>query len=190
MIVAITGAAGFVGRNLAPALAARGARVRALVQRRVRPALVGADRAPEGSVEQVLADVLHPHSLQAAIAGADVVFHLAARISVLGDPGGWVRRVNVEGTRNVVNACLAAGVRRLVHFSSVHALSPHPREDIVDEDRPLYDEERAFPYERSKAMGEREVIEGVARGLDAVIINPTALLGPHDFGPSRLVHGI
>jgi dihydroflavonol-4-reductase len=93
-------------------------------------------------------------------------------------------RTNVMGTRNVVAACRAAKVRRLVHFSSIHALDPHPSGDPVDERRPLYDRAEASPYQRSKARGEAEVLAGAAAGLDAVIVSPTGVFGPYDHGPS------
>src|SRR5207237_8277691 len=74
---------------------------------------------------------------------------------------------------------------RLCHFSSIHALSPEPRNGTVDEARPLA-EKSWLPDDRSKAGGEREIKKGVERGLDAVTVNPTAVLGPHDYRPSPL----
>ena len=78
------------------------------------------------------------------------------------------RDVNVEGTRNVVQACRRAGVRRLVHFSSVHAYHQVPLDQPIDETRPLADVASAMAYDRSKAQGEAEVMAGVGQGLDAV----------------------
>ncbi len=177
--VTVTGATGHIGANL----------VRALVEggRKVRTLLHGDARALDGlDVERVPGDVLDPESLRKAFAGADVVYHLAARISVTGDPDGMVHRTNVEGPRNVSRACLAAGVRRLVHFSSIHAFRQEPLDQPLDETRAPAQTRRSLAYDRSKATGEQEVLRAVAEGLDAVIVNPSGVIGPYDFRPSRM----
>ena len=177
-ITVVTGAAGHVGGVLVRALQARGRAVRALVHhdRRALERLV---------LETVAGDVRDPASLRRAFAGADVVYHAAAHISLRMNDGQRLHAVNVLGTRNVVEACLHAGVRRLIHFSSIHALQQEPLDVPVDESRPRVDERHAIPYDRSKAAAEREVERGLARGLDAVILNPTAIVGPHDYRPSH-----
>jgi dihydroflavonol-4-reductase len=178
MKVAVTGASGHIGANLVRVLVGRGDQVRALVH--------GDELGLDGvAIEKVAADVRDLSSLQKAFAGIEWVFHLAARISIAPGDAALVEAVNVGGTSNVVEACLGAGVKRLVHFSSIHALSPDPREAIVDETRPLA-ARSWLPYDRSKARAELEVQKGVDRGLDAVIVNPTAVLGPHDYRPSPL----
>ncbi len=179
MKVAVTGAAGHVGGNVVRALLARQHRVRAIVYQDTR-AVDGLD------VEQVRADVLDADQVRRAFDGVEWVFHLAAKVSIEGDPDGSVHRTNVLGTRHVVEACLDRRVKRLVHFSSVHALRNDPYDVPMDEQRPLADEGHAFAYDLSKAGSEREVQAGIKRGLDAVIVNPTAILGPHDFKPSRM----
>ena len=143
------------------------------------PALDGLD------VEFVAVDVLDEQALRRAFDGVDVVYHLAALISVAGDPGGHVRATNVDGVRNVANAALDAGVRRLVHCSSIHAFDLD-LPGVVTEDSPRARSERLPPYDRSKAEGEIELQRVVERGLDAVITNLTGVLGPCDFGPSRM----
>jgi dihydroflavonol-4-reductase len=179
MMVAVTGGSGHVGANLLRALLAEGHRVRTLVHR--------STRAIEGlGVEQVRGDVLDPRSLRELCDGVEVVYHLAALISIDGDRGGRVERVNVEGTENVTMAALGAQVRRLVHASSIHAFDLRPRGQPVDETRPRSDAPGHPPYDRSKAAGERAVRHACGRGLDAVIVNPTGVLGPHDYGPSRM----
>lgn len=178
MTVAVTGASGHVGANLVRTLLAQGRRVRVLIHEESQ-ALMGLD------VERIAGDVRDPAALDRAFAGARAVFHLAARISISGDHGGRVQAVNATGTRNVVAACRRAGAARLVHFSSIHAFSPLPAGPI-DETRALNDVPDALAYERSKVEGERAVLAGVAEGLDAVIVNPTAILGPHDYRPSPM----
>lgn len=181
MVIAVTGAGGHIGVNLVHALLAdperAGHRIRVLVHT-PSPALEGLD------VERMDGDVLDPESLARFTAGADVVYHLAAHITLdRVDPRA--EQVNVQGTRNVVSACKAAGVRRLVHFSSIHALSPYPLSEVVDETRKWADEPDTMPYDLSKASGERAVLAGVEAGLDAVIVNPTGVLGPRQYRPTR-----
>lgn len=177
--VVVTGASGHLGANLVRALLERGAHVRVLVHQD-RRALVGLN------VECVEGDVADPVSVERALAGARVVFHAAGLISLLRTEWPRLEAVNVIGTRNVVDACVKVGVARLVHFSSVHALVQEPLDVPVDETRPLVDSHRCPPYDRSKAAAEREVLRGLERGLDAVILYPTAMIGPHDYRPSHL----
>jgi dihydroflavonol-4-reductase len=139
-------------------------------------------RAIKGlDTEIVPGDICDRDSLDRAFKGAEVVYHLAASISL--SMADWPRLelVNVIGTRNVVEACLHCGVRRLVYFSSIHALVQEPLSKPVDESRPLVTFRYCPPYDRSKAAAEKEVQRGLALGLDAVIINPTAIIGPYDY---------
>jgi dihydroflavonol-4-reductase len=177
-MIVITGVAGLVGANLARALLVQGREVRGLAHRD-RRAVKGLE------IELVEGDVRDPASLLGAFAGAEVVYHLAARISLRMDSWPEVETVNVQGTRNVVEACLECGVRRLVHFSSIHAIVQAPLNLPLDETRPRVSAPNFPPYDRSKALGEAEVLQGVARGLDAVILNPTGIIGPYDFHPSH-----
>jgi len=175
MITVVTGASGHVGANLVRGLLAADRAVRVMVRRDTR----GVDGL---DVERIEGDVRDPESLARAFAGADVVYHCAANISVDGSHGDDLVETNVDGPRNVVEAALEAGIRRLVHFSSIHALSEHPLDQPVTEANGLVaEDEPALPYSRSKAAGQREVLAGVQRGLDAVIINPSSVLGRHDY---------
>jgi dihydroflavonol-4-reductase len=173
-VVVVTGPAGHVGANLVRTLLVSGQPVRALVHHD-RRGLEGLD------VEIVTGDVEDPATLCRAFAGADLVYHTAAHISILMSDWERLAAVNSIGTRNVVDACLQCGVRRLVHFSSVDALEYDPSGKPLDESRPLVDSQRYPPYARSKAAAERQVRQGLARGLDAVILYPSAIIGPHDY---------
>ena len=174
----VTGATGHVGGNLVRLLLQRGHAVRATI--------FEDGRALDGlhAVERVRADVLDPASLDEAIRDAEVVFHLAAVIAIAGKKDR-MRRVNERGARNVAEAALAAGVRRLVHFSSIHAFSHLPGDQPITEDRGPAEPDAMF-YDQTKAAGEREVLAVAARGLDAVILNPTGIIGPHDYKPSHM----
>ena len=179
MKAAITGATGHVGVNLARALLAHGHHVRALVRSDVH-GLEGLD------VERVPGDVRDAASLSKAFRGVEVVFHVAARISIIGADRRQVAEANIDGTRNVIAACRETGVRRLVHFSSIEALDARPLDAPLDEDRPFVDGTTGSPYAVTKVHGEGEVRRAIEDGMDAVILNPTAIVGPFDFKPSFL----
>jgi dihydroflavonol-4-reductase len=101
------------------------------------------------------------------------------------DDGPELEAVNVQGVRNVIRACDDCGVERLIHFSSIHAYVQEPLHEVLDESRPLVSEAmRVPPYDRSKAAGERLVRAAAERGLNTVVLNPTGIIGPCDFGPS------
>lgn len=176
-MILVTGASGLVGGNLVRALLEQGRPVRALVHRDCR-ALAGLD------VETVSADLTDPSSLGGAFRGVKVVYHLASSISINLENWDELERVNVRGTRNVIDACLQNGVRRLVWFGSIHSYDHAPLDSQMDEDRPLLTGDHIPPYERSKALAELETRRSLDRGLDAVILIPTAIVGPFDFRPS------
>lgn len=177
-MIAITGISGFVGGNLARTLISEGRAVRGLI-RHDRRAVEGLDLdLVEGNLQDF-------GSLKRAFEGVDVVYHLAASISLDGD---WsqMEATNIFGTRNVVEACLACEVRRLVHCSSIHAFKQVPLNAPLDEARAMALSPHNPAYDRSKAVAELEVQKGIVKGLDAVIVNPTAIAGPFDFKPSFL----
>ncbi len=177
-MTAVTGATGHVGASLVRALLDDGRTVRA-INRQPGAALAGRD------VEFVVADVLEPDELQRAFEGVDVVYHLAALIAISGDPDGRVRATNVDGVRNAATAALDAGVRRFVHCSSIHAFDLE-RPGVITETSARAVHPHLPAYDRSKAAGEVELLEVVDQGLDAVITNPSGVLGPNDFSPSRM----
>jgi dihydroflavonol-4-reductase len=178
IMIVVTGAAGHVGANLVPALLAQGRPVRVLVHAD-RRAFQGLD------VEVIQGDIRDPESLVKAFENAEVVYHLAARISISQYDWPLLEAVNVAGTRNVVEACRKCGVRRLVHFSTIHSIAQPTADGPVDESDSLV-ESRSYPaYDRSKAAAEGEVRRGIEKGLDAVIISPTGIIGPKDYKPSH-----
>jgi dihydroflavonol-4-reductase len=179
MTVVVTGAAGHLGGNLVRALLSQRRKVRALVHRG-RRALAGLD------VEFCEGDVCDAVSLRRVFQGADVVYHTAAHVSIVGDEWALLEKTNIAGTRNILEAVQACGVRRLVHFSSIHALEQEPLDETLDESRPLATSMRVAPYDRSKAMGDAEVRRAVEQGLNAIILYPTAIIGPYDWRPSHV----
>ncbi|MFC1903875.1 NAD-dependent epimerase/dehydratase family protein [Chloroflexota bacterium] len=178
MKVLVTGASGHIGANLVRSLLIGGRPLRALIHHDAR-ALEGLD------VEVANGSVCDIDSLYKSFQGVEVVYHLAAQISL--SMGDWplFNSVNVTGTENVVKACIKYSVKRLVHFSSIHSLVQEPMDSPIDELRPLVELHDPHPYNRSKANGERAVFKGIDKGLNAIIINPTAVIGPYDYKPSH-----
>jgi dihydroflavonol-4-reductase len=178
MLTAVTGASGHLGVNLTRALISRGRQVRVLSHT--------SNLGLEGlNVDYCRGDVRDVDTLVAAFSGVRVVYHLAAHISLKMNDWRRCSEVNIEGTRNVIEACRRSGVQRLVHFSTIHALRGEPLNVPVDEGRPYVSSPKAPPYDRSKAEGEKLVRRAVDTGLDAVIINPTGVIGPFDYRPSH-----
>ncbi len=178
MFTLVTGASGHVGNNLVRTLLNEGRNVRVLTHN-------NSATLDELDVEKIQGDVRDADSLNAAIKGADAVYHLAAMVSI--ETSGWddLHSINTIGTRNTARACLKNDVRRLVHFSSIDALEQKPVNIPVDEKSPFATSKKHPPYDRSKAAGETEVRLAIENGLNAVIVNPTAVIGPFDFHPSH-----
>lgn len=171
MTVVVTGASGHVGAALVRELIAQRSEVRAIVN--------SDRRAVEGLPLEVRAlDITDRDKVLAAVRGADVVYHAAARLTLESVSDPVAESINVAGTANIVEACRRHGVRRLVHFSTAHALGRGTAELLQDG--------AGLPYERSKAAAEREVLAAAQTDLDAVIVSPCAVLGPHDYKPSHI----
>jgi dihydroflavonol-4-reductase len=178
----VTGATGFLGSHVARVLAEQGAELRLLV----RPtsdlrniADLKADRAQ--------GDLRDPASIEKALSGCDVVFHVAADYRL------WVRdpkemyRSNVEGTRGLLEAARKQGVRRIVYTSSVATMgfgSGSNNGSPADEESPVALADMIGHYKRSKFMAERVAVEAAKSGVDVVIVNPTTPVGERDIKPT------
>lgn len=178
MLMAITGASGFVGLNLVQVLLDQGHQVRA-IDRMKSPHL---DRP---GVSWMDGDVLDPDSMKRALEGADQVFHLVAKIT-LAEQDEFAWTLNTKGVRNVAEAALTNGVRRMVHCSSIAAFDQFLCGGHMDETSPRSTDPKLPVYDRSKYAGEQELREVIAKGLDGVICNPTGVYGPIDYSFSRI----
>jgi len=175
-MIVITGATGHIGNVLVRQLLEKGEKVKVLV-------LPGEDLTPiKGlDVEKAEGDIRNLESLVKAFRGADIVFHLAAVISILPGRKKLLQEVNVIGTRNVVEACVKCGVRRLVYTSSIHALFKEPPPQFIDETIPFDPDNIVGEYAKSKVRATLEVLKGLEKGLDVVVACPTGVMGPYDY---------
>ena len=178
MKIAVTGASGHIGNCLVRELKERGAFIRVLVHK-------FRNNVDEIDVEIIQGNLLEPESLLSLCTGVDVVFHLAAQIAIENRSSSQVYETNVTGTKNIIKAAKHAGVKKFIHFSSIHTFQTGSLTLPLDESCPMVDSSKTV-YEFTKAEGEREVLKAVREGLDAVILNPTAVIGPFDFRGSLL----
>lgn len=176
MNVLVTGANGFLGSWLCRRLQDDGHRVFALVRQTSDLSELEGVR-----YEKVFGDVTDRASLDRAFQGMDAVFHLAGLIAYKKSELERMKRINVEGTRNVVEACLAAKVPRLVHLSSITAVGAGFTPDEIQTETSKYNiADLHLGYFDTKHDAEKIVIEATRRGLDAVILNPGTIYGPGD----------
>jgi len=172
----VTGATGHIGNVLVRQLLERGERVRALV----RPgkhllALEGLD------VDLAQGDILDIDSLERAMQGVEVVYHLAARISLAAGRDSETELVNHCGALNVLAAARRSGVRRLVYASSIYALHKPPDGQPIDESQPFDADGCRGAYDCSKALASLAMQRAAANSFQAVIVCPTAVIGPYDY---------
>jgi nucleoside-diphosphate-sugar epimerase len=132
-------------------------------------------------IDWIEADVTDFESIIQALDGVDYVYHTAAFVSF--DPGDrhTMTQVNVEGTANVVNACLERKVKKLCYVSSTAALGSAPDGELITEDMAWTHSKSRSAYSVSKYLSEMEVWRGMAEGLPAVIVNPSIIIGPGDW---------
>ena len=184
MKILVTGGSGRLGNVVVRKLVEKGNTVHVFT---------GGDHLHEKSLYDVpvtiyAGNLLDKASVTNALENIDIVFHLAAKILLAPDSDGSVWKINVEGTGNIAEACLAKNIR-LVHCSSHHALNRYPLDKPMDETRELALNDR-MAYHRSKAHAEKKILDLVSKGLDAVIVNPGTLIGPYDYEPSILARAL
>jgi dihydroflavonol-4-reductase len=177
----ITGSTGFVGSHVARALSRRGDDLRVLIRTDSdAPLLEGLE------YERVNGDVTDRRAVRRALDGASRVFHVAGMTSMRARDAKRVFEVNAGGTRIVAEEALSAGIERFVHTSSVAAIGPAPRGGRADESQQFTAGGLGIAYVNSKHEAETEVLRAAAQGLDAVIVNPTYVLGPGGRGSGSM----
>jgi len=188
MKILITGATGLVGSAVARRFVSENHTVLALYRS-------GSDRSLlrdiNEKIQWIEGDILDISSLETAIENVDFVVHTAAVVSFVPRDRKMMHKVNVEGTANVVNVCLKYQTRKFCHVSSIAALGRPdsrkviPGQDVVlDETQRWEDSPENSEYAKTKHFAELEVWRGIAEGLNAVIVNPTLILGEGDWAKS------
>lgn len=181
----VTGASGLLGNVLVKELLKNGRKVRVLIR---KTSDITCFKDCDSMIEKQYGDLLDLNSLVKTFEGAEHVYHVASEISILPKPDINIGIVNLNGTRNVIEACKINKVKRLIYTSSIHIFKDSCisggekiNEDIeIDLFHPL------GMYNRSKAAATLEVLKAANSGLDAVILCPTAILGPYDYKISNL----
>jgi nucleoside-diphosphate-sugar epimerase len=173
--VLVTGGTGLVGSHLIKALLKEGRHVKALYRTTV-PGFEGS-----GEIEWVKGDILDILSLEDAFSGVAEVYHCAAVVSFHPSEREEMFKINVEGTANVVNACITEGVKKLCFVSSVAALGRIREGAEINETMNWSEETSNSHYGKSKYLAETEVWRGIGEGLEAVIVNPVIILGAGDW---------
>ena len=180
-MILVTGATGHIGNVLVHKLMSMGEDLRLLLP-------PGESVAPLNGIkaEIVVCDIRDSEAVTRAVEGCDTVFHLAGIVRISRKNDALLEEVNIGGTQNMVEACLHHGVARLIYISSIHAIEePHNGSAITERLRFVSDE-KASGYANSKARATRFVQEGIARGLDAVILFPSGVIGPFDYKLSEI----
>jgi nucleoside-diphosphate-sugar epimerase len=175
MRIFVTGGTGFLGSYLLRHLLAQGyTDITALRRHNSKLDLV-ADVAHR--IQWIEGDLNDPFSLSEGIAGKQWVFHSAAVVSFHARDVRMMREVNAEGTANVVNACMEHGVQKLMHVSTIAAIGNTKPKQVLNEKNMFQASPYNTEYGVSKFLGEQEVWRGIAEGLNAVIVNPSVILG-------------
>ncbi len=178
-LILVTGGTGFLGSYIIKTLVEKGYKVRAIRRSVKLPFWINKNVFEK--IEWVDGDVLDVVSLQDAMEGVDTIIHAAASVSFNKKDRKQLYQVNVEGTANVVNIALEMNVRRMVHISSVAALGRTVNGLQVTEEKKWEESKTNTHYAISKFKAELHVWRGMSEGLDAVILNPSTILGYGDW---------
>jgi dihydroflavonol-4-reductase len=184
--VLVTGATGMLGVALMTRLLASGNQVKALYRSELSKTKFAQtwsyySALPFNSIEWVEADLLDYPTLLETLEGVDVVYHVAAMVSFHSADKSALYHNNVNGTANVVNACLDNHVKKLCHVSSVAALGSVDDDSEIDERTAWIPEQKHSGYSISKFHSEMEVWRGMNEGLEVVVLNPSVIIGPGDW---------
>lgn len=179
-MILVTGASGHIGNVLVRTLMSQNAKVRIVTSTGKIPACLN-----DLAVEVYKADLRDANAISEAVKGTEIVYHLASQISISSFHSPELFEVNVQGTQNIIDACLKHGVKRLVFTSSASAFPDSPKNKIITEESDFNPENLVGAYPRSKAEATRRVLNAAAKGLDTVICFPTCVIGPFDYRGSE-----
>lgn len=181
-MILVTGGAGLLGNELITQLLQQGKKIRALYNH-TKPAVQADD-----NLQLIQCDILDVTGLEEAMQGIEQVYHCAAVVSFNPRRREQMYKINIEGTANVVNVALEAGIRKMVYVSSVAALGRIRENEPINETMNWTEETSNSAYGQSKYLAEMQVWRGIGEGLDAVIVNPVIILGAGDWnnGSSKI----
>jgi len=188
-MILVTGSTGFLGSHLIANLILKGHKIRALKRQKSSTiqfmkimSYYSIDNTSiNNNVNWFDAEIFDIILLEEALKGVEKVYHCAASVSFSPKDIESVFKVNVKGTENIVNACLKSGVKKLCHVSSVAAFSRTVENNYIDENTTWKSSKENSNYAKAKYAAEREVWRGIEEGLNAVIVNPSIILGPGDW---------
>ncbi|MGC4101336.1 NAD-dependent epimerase/dehydratase family protein [Ferruginibacter sp.] len=185
-MILVTGGAGLLGKELITQLLAQGKRVRAIYNKTPLAAF------NSNNLQQQQCDILDVMGLEEAMQGIEEVYHCAAIVTFNPRRKADMFKINVEGTANIVNAALDAGIRKMVYVSSVAALGRIREDGPINETMNWTEETSNSSYGQSKYMAELEVWRGIGEGLNAVMVNPVIILGAGDWnaGSSQIFKNV
>ncbi|MCG8578369.1 MAG: NAD-dependent epimerase/dehydratase family protein [Bacteroidales bacterium] len=182
-MILVTGATGLVGSHLLNALIKKGEKVRALCRSEESKATVKAifrhyNTHGFESIEWFMADLMDYFLLKDAMKGVDRIYHCAAMVSFKPSDRNEMFNINVEGTANLVNAAIELDVKRFCHVSSIATLGKSQNGELIDETTFWQNDDNHSVYSQSKFRAEMEVWRGTKEGLNAVVVNPSVIIGP------------
>lgn len=188
-MILVTGGTGMLGAHLLFDLLEKGKSVRAIKRHnssmdQIQKIFSYYSSQPSSlfdKIEWFEADLLDAASIEEALKGIDLVYHCGAFVSFKKKDKQMMMDININGTKNLVNACLYHGINKLVHVSSIAALGRAEKADATTERTPWKDGDKDSSYSISKYQSEMEIWRGMAEGLNAVIVNPSVILGPGDW---------
>lgn len=180
-MILVTGAAGHIGNALVRYLLEKGEKVRAMVMPKEDASCFNGLKT-----EIVRADVTCPDTLEEIFKGVDYVYHLAGIVTLEVGHGKLLHKVNVEGTKNIIDACRKHHIKRLVYFSSIHAFVEPKAGGTLGEEAGFNHKKSVGKYAQSKAQASQLVKDEAKSGLDAVIVAPVGVIGPYDFKLSEM----
>ncbi len=185
-MILVTGGAGLLGKALIQQLLQTGKQVRAIYNKTPVTGFNGVH------LQQFQCDILDVIGLEEAMQGVDEVYHCAAIVTFNPRRRQEMYKINIEGTANVVNAALDAGIKKMVYVSSVAALGRIRENEMINETMNWTEQTSNSAYGQSKYMAEMQVWRGIGEGLNALIVNPVIILGPGDWnsGSSKIFKSV
>ena len=175
--IALSGINGHIGNNVARTLSQNGFQLVGLVRDSNKESI------EDLTINLIRGDLFDESAMDKLCQGADVFIHLAAKVSIYPSEREEIFRTNIEGVKNVIAACIRNGVKKIIHFSSIHAHEAYGHAIPINENT-KYVSSKSSAYDFSKSTGEQLMIKAREKAIDVTILNPTGVIGPFDFQPS------